>query len=403
MHLHFDCSNGIAGDMVLGALVDAGGSLDGLTRALETLPVAGWRLECQEVHRAGIAGTQVRVHSEETRRHRHLPEIERIIAESGLAPPVQERARRAFRLLAEAEGRVHRIAPEKVHFHEVGAVDAIVDICGAMHLLSELGVVSASASAVNVGSGTVACDHGTMPVPAPATAELLRGVPIYADTLTGEMATPTGCAILRTVATEFGAMPPMRLTAVGNGAGTRAAEGRAGFLRALIGEREARALPVEARPLLVLTAEIDDMTPELLAPVIDRGLAAGALDVHLAPIQMKKGRPAWRLTVLAPPERRDALAELVFRETTTFGVKVETVERLCLARRFDTVQTPWGAVQVKIGLWGEEVLRATPEFEDCRRLAEGCGVPLPAVFAAAQAAIQARWPAGSPEGSSAQA
>lgn len=383
-HLHFDCSSGIAGDMTLGALVDAGGDFDGLAQALETLPVTGWRMERGEVKRAGIAGTQIRVILEgEQKAHRHLPEIERFIAESGLAPLAKERATKAFRLLAEAEARVHRIAPEKVHFHEVGAVDAIVDICGSMHLVGQLGATSFSASAVNVGTGTVKCDHGIMPVPAPATAELLRGAPTFTDDAKGEMATPTGCAILRALVSDFGPMRTLQIGAVGNGAGTKGIAGRANFLRVLLGEREASGLPVESRRLLVITTEIDDMTPELLAPIVERGMAAGAVDVHLEPIQMKKGRAGWRLVALAPLEKRNAVAEMIFRETSTFGLKIHEVEGLCLQRRFREVQTKWGAVKVKVGLWGDEILREVPEFEDCRRLAEESDVSTQAVYLAA--------------------
>ncbi len=395
MHLHFDCSSGIAGDMVLGALVDAGGDFEDLQRALATLDLDGWRLERAEVTRGGIGGTQVRVlvnTREQT--HRHLPMIEKIIAQSGLAATAKERATRAFRLLADAEGKVHRISPEKVHFHEVGAVDAIVDICGSMHLMAAMGVGSVSASPVNVGAGTLQCEHGTMPVPAPATAELLRGVPIYSEGPAVELATPTGAAILRALVGDFGPMPMMRFDVVGSGAGAREFPDRANLLRVFIGEAEASALPVKTRRLFILSAEIDDMTPELLAPVIDRGLAAGAVDVHLEPIHMKKGRAAWRVVALVPPEKRAALVELLFRETTTFGLKVQESEGLCLARRFEEVETAWGPVRVKIALWGDEILRVTPEFEDCRRLAEASGVALPDVHTSALAAIHARWRTG---------
>jgi uncharacterized protein (TIGR00299 family) protein len=274
-----------------------------------------------------------------------------------------------------------------VHFHEVGAVDAIVDICGAMHLAAALGVETASAGSVNVGSGTVKCAHGIMPVPAPATAELLKGVPTHSEGQPGELATPTGAAILRSLASDFGRQPSMRVTAIGHGAGTREIPERPNLLRVMLGDRveaqHAALLPVETRRLLLLSCEIDDMTPELLAPIIEAGLAAGALDVHVAPILMKKGRAGHRVMALVPPEQRDAVAELLFRQTTTFGLKIQEVERLALARRTETVQTPWGEVRVKIGLWGDEVLRATPEFEDCRRLAESAGVPLLHVHAAA--------------------
>jgi hypothetical protein len=236
-----------------------------------------------------------------------------------------------------------------------------------------------------------------MPVPAPATAELLKGVPTYADGPAVELATPTGAAIVTTLATEFGRMPTMRVQAVGNGAGEKEFEGRANFVRAMLGVREeATGLPVESRTLVILSTEIDDMSPELLAPVIGKLLESGAVDAHLEPIQMKKGRAGQRLVALAPPDRRDAVAERIFRETSTFGLKVQEATGLCLARRMDSVETPHGPVKVKVGLWGDDVLRVTPEFEDCHRLAEEKGVPLAAVHTAALAAICARWGTGSP-------
>lgn len=398
-HLHLDCSSGIAGDMVLGALVDAGGDFTALEAALKTLPVSGWHLERHRVERAGITATRIEVILErEEHGHRHLPEIEGHIAHSALAPRAKERAVACFRRLAQAEAGVHRILAEKVHFHEVGAVDAIIDICGAMHLVTSLGVETASAGAVNVGGGTVKCAHGLMPVPAPATAELLRGVPVHGEGQPGELATPTGAAILRTLATEYGRQPPMRVEAIGHGAGSRDFAERPNIVRAMLGQlaESGGRLPVESRRLLMVSCEIDDMTPELIAPVIEAGLAAGALDVHLGPVTMKKGRPGVRLAALVAPEQRDAVIESLFRRTSTFGVRVEEVERLALRRRMESVETPWGRVGVKVGLWGEEAIQASPEFEDCRRLAESSGVPLARVYSAAQGAAQALLGRGQP-------
>jgi uncharacterized protein (TIGR00299 family) protein len=385
-HAHFDLSSGIAGDMLLGALVDAGGDFKGLERALLTLPVEGWRLERERVERCWLVGTKVRVVMErEEKKHRHLPEIEKHIAASGLSGRAKRIATAAFRRLAEAEAKVHGIAVEKVHFHEVGAVDAIVDLCGAAHLIDQMGLTSFSVSPVNVGSGTVKCDHGIMPVPAPATAELLRGLPTYSDGPAVELTTPTGAAFLCALEATFGAQPVMSVTAIGNGAGDMDFPDRANFVRVCVGEIGNIALPVECESLLLLTAEIDDMSPELLAPIIARAMDAGALDATLEPVQMKKGRLGHRVTTLVEPERRDAVVERIFRETTTLGIKIIPVERLALRRRMDEIETPWGIVRVKIAQWGDEPLRAVPEYEDCRLVAAEAEVTLAEVHAAAQA------------------
>jgi hypothetical protein len=384
-HAHFDLSSGIAGDMLLGALVDAGGDFEALERALRTLPVEGWRLERERVERCWLVGTKVRVVMErEEKAHRHLPEIEKHIAASKLTPRAKAIATAAFRRLAGAEAKVHGIAIDQVHFHEVGAVDAIVDLCGAAHLIDQMGLTGFSASPVNVGSGTVKCDHGVMPVPAPATAELLREAPTYSDGPAVELTTPTGAAFLRALEPTFGAQPVMSVTAIGNGAGTKDFKDRANFVRVCIGEVSENALPLERQTLLLLTAEIDDMSPELLAPIIGRAMDAGALDATIEPVQMKKGRIGHRVSALVTPDRRDAVAERIFRETTTLGLKVIAVERLALRRRMDEIETPWGIVRVKIAQWGEEPLRAVPEYEDCRLVAAEAGVTIAEVHAVAQ-------------------
>lgn len=388
---YFDCFSGISGDMTLGALVDAGAPLEALRAELAKLPVAGWQMAAERVRRGAIAATFVRVEvSGQQLHHRHLGDILKLIERAALAPRVLERAAAIFRRLGEAEARIHGVPPEKVHFHEVGAVDAIVDIVGACVGLELLGVDAVYGSAVNVGGGTVGTAHGTLPVPAPASVELLRGAPIYSSGIEKELATPTGAAILSTLATAIGPPPPMRVAAIGYGAGTWDLPGQANVLRVLIGE----ALPAEAaageETLMMLETNLDDCTPELVGWVTEQALAAGALDAFTAPVQMKKNRPGVLLSVLCAPGDAERLTALLFRETTTLGVRSYAVRRRALARALEKVETPWGAVAVKVARLDGAVLNAAPEYDDCARLARERGVPLKQVMAAAQAAFARR-------------
>lgn len=387
---YFDCYNGISGDMTLGALVDLGLPIDDLRAALASLPVQGYALEAVRVKRCGIGATQVRVTSHEHHPHRHLSHIHEIIAGSGFAHRVKDRAVTAFEKLAAAEAQIHETTVEKIHFHEVGAVDAIVDIVGAMWGLDALGVDRVVVSPVAVGSGTVKCSHGEMPVPAPATALLLRGVPVTSGPPdAGELTTPTGAAILATVANHFGPMADMRVERIGYGAGSREIPGHTNYLRVLLGQDSGGGeLPVEWRELAVVQTEIDDMPGELFGHVLEKLFAAGCLDAHVVPVQMKKNRPGSSLQVLVEPEKVNTVVELVLRETTTFGVKVVPCRRYCLRRSFDKVETRLGTVRIKIGYWGDDILKVTPEYEDCRHIAGEKQVALAEVFALAHAAIR---------------
>jgi hypothetical protein len=369
-----DAFSGISGDMLVGALADAGAPQDALLDGLEGLGL-GAAYEFTRTRRAGISATRFHVKGGESSAHRHLHHILEILDKAPLPERVRRDAAAVFRRLGEAEARVHALPLEKVHFHEVGAVDSIADVVGACLGFALLGIERVFCSAVNVGRGTVHTEHGTLPVPAPATAELLRGKPVYAQGPEAELTTPTGAALAVTLAQEFGTMPPMRLQETGYGAGTRDFPGQPNVLRVLTGERSAAT---EATTVSVIEANLDDASPEVLGYATERLLEAGALDVALAPLVMKKGRPGTLLQVVTRPEDRERLAALVFAETTTLGLRWWTAERRVQERRWVDVETRYGRVRIKVGesTWA-------PEYEDCRRLAREAGVPLKDVLAEA--------------------
>ena len=453
---YLECFAGVAGDMFLGALLDAGVPPHVLHDATAALNL-GAKLKIERVDRSGITATKVHVldesgelaekphshehehfreqqghthaHHPETQHqhkgghhdhphehehgheheHKHghehphthgrsLTEIRRLITEAALAEPVKHTALRAFELLGTSEAKIHNVPVEHIHFHEVGAVDAIVDIVATSAGIYHLGVDRWYCSAINVGGGMVECAHGTFPVPAPATADLLRGTPTYSAHIQKELVTPTGAALLRAIAPEFGAQPAMQADRIGYGAGTRNPHGFPNVLRLSIGAavEEASAPPhsstqehthrhAETGTVTVLETALDDLQPQVLAYVSEKALAAGALDVMLTPVIMKKGRPGTLLTILANPEQASGLEDLLLRETSTLGVHRREDKRSCLERRHATVETPYGAIRVKIGLAGEEERNVQPEFEDCRAAAEQHGVALKLVQQAALA------------------
>ncbi len=374
---YFDCFSGAAGDMILGALLHAGLSLDTLREVVARLRLPGVELTAEPVQRGGFAATHVTVAiGEEARRgHRHLPDILQKIAQAGLTPRVTEQAGRVFTRLAEAEAAVHGIPVEKVHFHEVGAADAIVDIVGACAGLETLGIDQVLCSPIPTGSGTVHCEHGLLPVPAPATAELLRGVPLAACDEPAELTTPTGAAILTTLAASFGPPPAMRIASIGYGAGTRENRSRPNILRLLVGELAAAARDEEER-VIVLETHVDDATGQVVAFAVERLLQAGALDAYVVPIMMKKGRPGQLLSVLARPQDAATLEAILFAETTTLGVRQYECLRHKLARGHETVPTRFGPIRVKVGWRDDRACQAWPEFDDCAAAAREHGVPL---------------------------
>jgi pyridinium-3,5-bisthiocarboxylic acid mononucleotide nickel chelatase len=413
---YLECFSGISGDMLLGALVDAGVPFSLLEETAAALNV-GARLEARKVSRGGIAGTKVDVltmnqqatspahshhdhapHSHSTHMHaehshegqshshaphRHLSAILKIIRSASLAAAVKERSIRAFQLLGEAEAAIHSIPIESVHFHEVGAVDTIIDIVCAAAGAESLNIDRWLASSLNVGSGTVECQHGTLPVPAPATLALLGDAPIYAAGEPIERVTPTGAALLRMLDVRYEPLPPMRVKASGYGAGGRETPGQPNLLRLLVGEQveQEGADPNEAESLAVIETVIDDSNPQVLAYVSELLLEAGAWDVYRAAVQMKKGRTGVQLTVLCRPNIMPRLREILFRETTTIGLRWRLEHKLALSREFAKAQTAWGEVRIKIArLPSGKIVNASPEYEDCRLLATLHAVPLKQVM-----------------------
>jgi uncharacterized protein (TIGR00299 family) protein len=367
--------------MILGALLDSGIPLDDVRAVLGSLPIAGDEIWTERVTRAGVSATKFQVRDEQTKAHahRHVAEIYRLIDGSALSSAAKDTAKGLFARLAEAEAAIHSMPVEKVHLHEVGALDSIVDIVGAVFAMEQLGADHVSASPLNVGSGTVQTSHGLYPVPAPATARLLEGAPIYSGGQ-GELVTPTGALLITHYARHYGPVPPMRLDRIGYGAGSHDFKDRPNVLRILVGETAERA---HTHTVVLIEAEIDDMNPQIFGVLIDRLLSAGALDVFYTPIQMKKSRPGTLLSIVATPTAREELTSIVFRETTTIGVRYSEMKRECLDRESVTVQTPYGPVAVKVARRDGEILNASPEFEDCARVAAAAGRPIKEVHAAA--------------------
>lgn len=392
---YLDAFSGIAGDMTVGALIDLGLPVDAVRDAIHALGLDGVEVWADRTERSGIAATkfQVRVHGahpdaphghhhRHAHGHRAYAEIRSLIAGSGLEPTVRDRALAIFGRLAAAEGRVHGVPTDAVQFHEVGALDAIVDVVGAALGFTHLGIDVIHAAPLPLGRGFVDTSHGRLPLPGPAVTELMRGWPVALDDSPTELVTPTGAAIVTALATPA-PLPLLRLDRVGYGAGDRVLADRPNLLRILVGEPMVASGTDE---VVVLEATIDDMNPQLYEHVLERLLDAGARDAFLVPALMKKSRPGTTLRVLAAPADRDRLAGIVFAETTTIGVRFSTWQRLVLPREERTVATPWGAVRVKIATAPDGTRNVAPEFDDCRRVAIAAGVPLKAVHQAALAA-----------------
>ncbi|MCL5045577.1 MAG: nickel pincer cofactor biosynthesis protein LarC [Actinobacteria bacterium] len=404
--IYFDCFSGISGDMCLGALIDAGVDPDALRSELAKLGVGGYQLEVARVEKRGLGATDVAVRlaeepghpagehrhpAGEHRHHRHLRHIEEIIGGSDLSAGIKERSLKIFRRLAEAEALIHRTSVEAVHFHEVGAVDAIVDIVGTVIALELLGIERVRASRLPLGSGFVRCQHGLIPVPAPATLELLKGVPVYDPGIEAELVTPTGAAIVTTLADGFGAFPEIKVQRIGYGAGKRDLAGP-NVLRVVIGEATGEENPgtprldgLDTDRVWVVEANIDDMNPEFFGYVMEKLYEAGVLEVFFTPVQMKKNRPATILTVLTEKSLLDQIVETILIETSSLGVRVREEVRFKAERQVVTVQLPVGPVRVKVGRLRGSVINLAPEFEDCRSLARESGRPIKEIYEMARA------------------
>jgi uncharacterized protein (TIGR00299 family) protein len=377
--LYLDCVAGAAGDMTVAALVHAGAPLDGILAELAGLGLTGWSAHTEAVRRGPYAATRFVV-AYDPQPYRTWRSIRRMLRSSALHPRVRERALSAFGRLAEAESRVHGTPVDEVHFHEVGAVDSIVDIVGACAAMEFLDIDHIVASPLPMGQGRVHTEHGLLPIPVPATVEVLRGWPVEPSPFPGELVTPTGAALIAALATP-GPMPAMRVESVGYGAGTRDPKTHANVLRAVVGEGDAGSLVTVTE----LRAQVDDLTGEAIPPLLDALFAAGALDAFVTPIVMKKGRPALLLTALCPPDLRAAVGEALLRHGATFGYRYETLTREVVGRRHVSVDTAFGPIRIKLAERAGSVLFASPEFEDCRAAALAAGVPVAQVFGAALA------------------
>jgi uncharacterized protein (TIGR00299 family) protein len=396
---YFDCFSGISGDMVLGALVDAGADLRQIESELRKLGLDNWSISAEKVKRGAIFATHVKVATQEDHHHRGLSIILKRIDDARLAPRAADRAKKIFERLAAAEAKVHNIEIEKVHFHEVGAIDSIIDIVGSAIGFDLLGIDEFACSKFDVGGGQVKTAHGLLPVPAPATAELLRGAPTYSSGIERELVTPTGAAIATTLATSYSEIPPMTLRTIGYGAGTADLSEKANVLRIMIGDRtESEKSPFNYlpwdSPVTVIETNLDDMSPQIYGYFAERALAAGALDVFSTPVQMKKNRPGQLVTLLSEPSNVGRLIDLIFSETTTIGVRTYDVRRKTLDRELIPVETPLGAIRMKISRMNGTILNATPEYEDCQRIAAERNVPLKQVIAAASFEFQKMKEAG---------
>ena len=377
---YFDCFSGISGDMTLGALVDAGCDLALLRSGLQALQVPGWTISSEKVWKNGMSATFVRVATEDQTKHRSLSAILGIFDKSQLSDSVKKNAAAIFRKLGEAEACVHDVPIEKIHFHEVGAVDAIVDIVGACIGFESLGIQKFACSPLNVGGGTAKMAHGILPVPAPATAKLLQGKPTYSNGVQRELVTPTGAAIVATLCDSFGPQPPMSVSSIGYGAGAADLEGQPNVVRIMIGEAAEKVVPGFDEEIFVIEANLDDMNPQIYGYFQEKALAAGALDVYTTPVQMKKNRPGTLLTLLCKPQDTNALMSLIFSETTTFGARTYSAQRRTLPRESVNVHTQYGDVRIKLSRVNGHIQHVAPEFEDCRKLAVEKNVPLQRVI-----------------------
>lgn len=390
--LYFDCFAGISGDMTIGALLDAGVDFDTLKNQLATLTLGGYELGIEKVKRSGIAATKFQVNVEEGKQPaRKLADISEIIHNSPLSESVKARSMSVFEKLAIAEAHVHGTTVDRIHFHEVGAVDSIIDIIGAMIGFELLGIEKFLASPLRVGFGAIKVAHGLMPVPAPATAELVKGLPIYAGEIEGEFVTPTGAAIVATLCESYGTLPSIQIERIAYGAGSRDPKSFPNALRLVLGEVEDAQQVTEAQTVVVVETNIDDMNPQAYGYVMDKAFALGALDVFVTPIQMKKDRPAVMLTALCEQKDFEALVELILNETTTLGVRYYEAQRRTLARQVEEVSTPYGQVRVKVARTGNRTVHFQPEYEDCAKIAEKTGISLIEVQSAASAAYREQY------------
>ncbi len=379
---YFDCFSGISGDMVLGALVDLGWPVKELERELDKLDLFDYQIEAEKVAKKGITSTQIKICAKEEKKERKLKDILSILDKSKLEEEIKERSRAIFIRLANAEAKIHGKSPQKIHFHELGGLDTIIDVVGAVAGMKYLGIEKVYSSSLPLGKGFLKCSHGTLPVPAPATLELLKGVPVYGSNIEAELVTPTGAVIISTLAENFGQMPPMKIDNIGYGAGQRDLP-VPNLLRVSLGILKN---VYEEDVVSLIQTNIDDMNPEFYEHITDRLFHQGALDVFLTPIQMKKTRPATMLSVITDEEKIERMLELIFDETTTLGVRISKIKRRKLNRESRKVATKYGEIEVKIGKLDGMVKNISPGYEECRKIATRLNIPLKEVYQEAKQA-----------------
>ena len=375
---YLDCFSGISGDMMIGALIDAGFPIDELKRALQSLPLEGYTLEVTREERNHVFGTRFKVHvSRDPHPHRRFSDIKNLLRAGNLSPSVRDKSIAIFETIAVEEGKIHGCSPEEVHFHEVGAVDSIVDIVGSVLGMEYLGIGTACASSLPLGSGFVETAHGRIPLPAPATVALLKGIPVHDAGLQEELVTPTGAALVKSLARSFGCLPAMVIEKVGYGVGSRNLTDRPNLLRILIGQEQGAA---NEETIVILESNLDDANPEWLGFLMERLFEAGALDVVFSPGYMKKNRPAVLVHVVAKPHQKDQLMGLLFSESTTLGVRFHFTQRRILERASAEIDSPWGRMKVKKVIRPDGSFQLLPEFEECRRIARERGLPLKDIY-----------------------
>jgi pyridinium-3,5-bisthiocarboxylic acid mononucleotide nickel chelatase len=387
---YFDCYSGISGDMILGALVDLGVDIKHVRKALKKIDLKGYKLEAKKIQRNGLACTQITVAVEKSKHkhpHRSFSNIRKLIKQSSLPSKVKNNSIEIFRRIAKVEAQIHNTTIEKIHFHEVGGVDSIVDIVGGVWAIESLKLDKIYSSALNVGEGFIDCVHGFLPVPAPATLKLLKGIPVFSTGVKTELTTPTGAAVIGFYAEKFQSMPAMTISGDGNGAGSRVIPSIPNLLRVMVGEMPVR----ESENLFMIETNIDDMNPEIFDAVMESLFNAGALDVYFSSVIMKKNRPATKVSVLAEKQEREILSKILLRETTSFGVRFYEVGRFTLEREIQKLKTSYGVIKIKIGTLDGETVQAAPEFEDCRNAAYKKKLPVKKVYDDVLALAHKKW------------
>ncbi len=377
--VYFDCQSGISGDMILGALVDLGIPLKDIRKGLSSLNLPGYQIQSKGIKRGGISGTKIDIVLNKTKtssKSRHFKDIENLIGKSKLPEIVKENSAGIFKLLGNAEARVHRTTLNKVHFHEVGAIDSIIDVVGGTYGIHLLGVDEVISSALNTGEGTVNCEHGILPVPAPATLKLLEGVPCFSSGIKKELTTPTGAAMIQHFAKRFGSMPLMTVLKSGYGAGDYIVKEQPNLLRIIFGKSNKAVL----EKITLIETNIDDMNPEFFEPLMENLFKAGAVDVYYSSIFMKKNRPAIKLSVLCPSQKLDTLTEIILNQTTTFGIRSLEMDRKVLDREIVDAKTPWGTAKVKLGKLNGKIIQTSPEYKSCLQIAKKNNIPIKTIY-----------------------